>query len=158
MLLLIHYSAQVISNYKYFINDHICQFCFLLCGNTVPFNAKKPCRSSARFHTCARRFELPTFWSVARRSIQLSYAHITVFRFSCVPHSKIYYSVGPPGCQQVFSTFLTFFTGIFPLFFLSCTFATIVIANAHPIAAIIATANAGPFPSFAINGASTAGT
>ena len=24
---------------------------------------------------CARRFELPTFWSVARRSIQLSYAH-----------------------------------------------------------------------------------
>ena len=59
--------------------------------------------------TCARRFELPTFWSVARRSIQLSYAHITVFRFSCVPHSKIYYSVGPPGCQQVFSTFSNFF-------------------------------------------------
>ena len=26
--------------------------------------------------TWARRFELPTFWSVARRSIQLSYAHI----------------------------------------------------------------------------------
>ena len=108
--------------------------------------------------TCARRFELPTFWSVARRSIQLSYAHITVFRFFCVPHSKIYYSVGPPGCQQVFSTFSNFFTGIFPLFFLSSTFAAIVIANAHPIATIIATANAGPFPSFAINGASTAGT
>ena len=32
------------------------------------------------FHSaCARRFELPTFWSVARRSIQLSYAHIPLF-------------------------------------------------------------------------------
>ena len=97
--------------------------------------------------TCARRFELPTFWSVARRSIQLSYAHITVFRFSCVPHSKIYYSVGPHGCQQVFLTFFklfsNFFTENFPLFFLSITFATIVIANAHPIATLIATANAG---------------
>ena len=108
--------------------------------------------------TCARRFELPTFWSVARRSIQLSYAHITVFRFSCVPHSKIYYSVGPPGCQQVFSTFSNFFHWNFSTLFLSSTFAAIVIANAHPIATIIATANAGPFPSFAINGASTAGT
>ena len=28
----------------------------------------------------ARRFELPAFWSVARRSIQLSYAHI----FNCL--------------------------------------------------------------------------
>ena len=28
------------------------------------------------FLTWARRFELPTFWSVAKRSIQLSYAHI----------------------------------------------------------------------------------
>ena len=28
------------------------------------------------FHTCARRFELPTPWSVAKCSIQLSYAHI----------------------------------------------------------------------------------
>ena len=127
--------------------------------------------------TCARRFELPTFWSVARRSIQLSYAHITVFRFCCVPHSKIYYSVAIPACQQVFLTFSNFFqklisrllqnfyllfTGAFSstssLFFLSSTFAAIVIANAHPIAASIATANAGPFPSFAINGASTAGT
>ena len=26
--------------------------------------------------TCARRFELPTPWSVAKCSIQLSYAHI----------------------------------------------------------------------------------
>ena len=131
--------------------------------------------------TCARRFELPTFWSVARRSIQLSYAHITVFRFCCVPHSKIYYSVGFPACQQVFLTFFkiffrklvkllsrfsqnfySLFAGTFSstsaLFFLSSTFATIVIANAHPIAASIATANAGPFPSFAMNGASTAGT
>ena len=28
----------------------------------------------------ARRFELPTFWSVAKRSIQLSYAH-TIFNY-----------------------------------------------------------------------------
>ena len=28
-----------------------------------------------KLSACARRFELPTFWSVARRSIQLSYAH-----------------------------------------------------------------------------------
>ena len=77
--------------------------------------------------TCARRFELPTFWSVARRSIQLSYAHITVFRFCCVPHSKIYYSVGSPACQQVFLTFfknfyhdsrkifIRFLQGLFPV-------------------------------------------
>ena len=63
--------------------------------------------------TCARRFELPTFWSVARRSIQLSYAHITVFRFCCVPHSKIYYSVGFPACQQVFLTFFKLFSKSF---------------------------------------------
>lgn len=43
-------------------------------------------------------------------------------------------------------------------FLLSTTFATIVTTNAQPIAAIIATTNASPFPSFAINGASTAGT
>ena len=29
--------------------------------------------------TCARGFEPPTFWSVAKRSIQLSYAHIIQF-------------------------------------------------------------------------------
>ena len=34
---------------------------------------------SRRLYTCARRFELPTPWSVAKCSIQLSYAHI----FSC---------------------------------------------------------------------------
>ena len=31
---------------------------------------------SRGLHTCARRFELPTPWSVAKCSIQLSYAHI----------------------------------------------------------------------------------
>lgn len=43
-------------------------------------------------------------------------------------------------------------------FFLSTTFATIVTTNAQPIAATMAITNASPFPSFAINGASTAGT
>ena len=43
------------------------------------------------FHTCARRFELPTPWSVAKCSIQLSYAHI----FVCVVthrYNDSYYS------------------------------------------------------------------
>ena len=37
----------------------------------------------------ARRFELPAFWSVARRSIQLSYAHIfnrQICQFRCYSH------------------------------------------------------------------------
>ena len=36
---------------------------------------KEPYRSKA-LSTCGTRFELATFWSVARRSIQLSYPHI----------------------------------------------------------------------------------
>ena len=42
-------------------------------------NQKKKKPANAGFFTCARRFELPTFWSVAKRSIQLSYAHILSF-------------------------------------------------------------------------------
>lgn len=85
-------------------------FILKLIEKAISYNRKKAHPFGYALNsTCARRFELPTFWSVARRSIQLSYAHITVFRFSCVPHSKIYYSVGPHGCQQVFSTFSNFF-------------------------------------------------
>ena len=40
---------------------------------------KKPETFISGLYTCARRFELPTPWSVAKCSIQLSYAHI----FSC---------------------------------------------------------------------------
>ena len=32
-------------------------------------------KEKGAFNACATRFELATFWSVARRSIQLSYAH-----------------------------------------------------------------------------------
>ena len=42
------------------------------------------------------RFELATFWSVARRSIQLSYTYIL---FCCSLNSKYYYSVGACICQ-----------------------------------------------------------
>lgn len=44
---------------------------------------RKTCGKSTG-STCARRFELPTFWSVARRSIQLSYAHM----FQALAQSK----------------------------------------------------------------------
>ena len=88
-------------------------------------------------------------------------AHYCVPFLLCPSQQNLLYRRSPwlsTSFFKFFQLFQTFFTGIFPLFFLSSTFATIVIANAHPIAAIIATANAGPFPSFAINGASTAGT
>ena len=42
------------------------------------------------------RFELATFWSVARRSIQLSYTYILL---CCSLNSKYYYSVGACICQ-----------------------------------------------------------
>ena len=44
------------------------------------------------YYTCARRFELPTPWSVAKCSIQLSYAHIFVVVVSRFPlqHYKFY--------------------------------------------------------------------
>ena len=43
---------------------------------------KKPGTYVPGLHTCARRFELPTPWSVAKCSIQLSYAHISSFSWS----------------------------------------------------------------------------
>ena len=54
-----------------FAERFYCIGCNFLCN-------KKTCGKSTGL-TCARRFELPTFWSVARRSIQLSYAHMLEF-------------------------------------------------------------------------------
>ena len=42
----------------------------------IEINRKSPEISFKAFDTCATGFEPTTFWSVARRSIQLSYAHI----------------------------------------------------------------------------------
>ena len=41
---------------------------------------QKNLRYDSQVTTCARRFELPTPWSVAKCSIQLSYAHIFFYR------------------------------------------------------------------------------
>ena len=48
-------------------------FCYL---TLIKFEQQKNLCILQRLSTWARRFELPTFWSVAKRSIQLSYAHI----------------------------------------------------------------------------------
>ena len=46
--------------------------CMSCCSFSVLKKARKKASDSDAFSTCDRRFELPTFWSVARRSIQLS--------------------------------------------------------------------------------------
>ena len=46
------------------------------------------------FVTCVRRFELPTPWSVAKCSIQLSYTHISDFKCRR-PESNRYGRLGP---------------------------------------------------------------
>ena len=43
---------------------------------------QKALENSRALNTCARRFELPTPWSVAKCSIQLSYAHIFFLLFA----------------------------------------------------------------------------
>ena len=50
--------------------------------------------STDSFGMLVTRFELATFWSVARRSIQLSYTNTSLFL-----NSKIYYSVREGKCQ-----------------------------------------------------------
>ena len=55
--------------------------------------------------TCARGFEPPTFWSVARRSIQLSYAHLTVN----LAYSVYNFIANPINCQVFFDLSLFLF-------------------------------------------------
>ena len=61
--------------------------------------------------TCARRFELPTFWSVARRSIQLSYAHIFILLFPkfCTSATKLSIAQCIPSVNNFFQTFFIIF-------------------------------------------------
>ena len=75
----------------------ICLLCPLLCGlfffwkgakGELSYKAKKDLINQIS-SAWARRFELPAFWSVARRSIQLSYAHIFnchIWQFRCYSH------------------------------------------------------------------------
>ena len=66
-------SVILSDNFKYIL--HLKFYAFST--HFSKFNNKKPPELSfRRLYTCARRFELPTPWSVAKCSIQLSYAHI----------------------------------------------------------------------------------
>ena len=69
------------------------------------------------FFMYVTRFELATFWSVARRSIQLSYTYISF----CFLNSKSYYSHKECVCQskilktgEIFSNLQQIFNGYFP--------------------------------------------
>ena len=59
------------------------------------------------FNTCARRFELPTPWSVAKCSIQLSYTHILK---DIVLNNDTNYTMLFHNCQLNISLFLILFT------------------------------------------------
>ena len=60
------------------------------------FAQKKHLRDAGAFVMYVTRFELATFWSVARRSIQLSYTYISF----CFLNSKSYYSHKECVCQS----------------------------------------------------------
>ena len=74
------------------------------------------------YSACARRFELPTFWSVARRSIQLSYAHIPLFY--CLTAEFILYDIieNVKGQFQTFTGFQFQTLKNFPIFRVSVKF------------------------------------
>ena len=57
------------------------------------------------------RFELATFWSVARRSIQLSYTYIPPFRKRIFSYSNDYFTEITHLCQAVFAAVC--FTALF---------------------------------------------
>ena len=59
------------------------------------------------FNTCARRFELPTPWSVAKCSIQLSYTHILK---DIVLNNDTNYTMLFHNCQLNISLFFILFT------------------------------------------------
>ncbi len=62
------------------------------------------------FLTCVRRFELPTFWSVAKRSIQLSYTHIFAVSF---PTAKFILHHFPALVKKILHIFLNIFLSLF---------------------------------------------
>ena len=56
-----------------------------------PIQQKKPeTKQFQAFQACVKGFEPSTFWSVARRSIQLSYTHIFLLRH---PQHHVFYTI-----------------------------------------------------------------
>ena len=84
---------------------------FYFVGHNFLWN-KKGRSSTCPFHTCARRFELPTPWSVAKCSIQLSYTHSLKDN---VLNNVNYYIIIFQDCQLSISFFIYIFFFLLPL-------------------------------------------
>ena len=66
-------------------------FCCIADFKRIPYTTKKPeTKQFQAFQACVKGFEPSTFWSVARRSIQLSYTHIFLLRH---PQHHVFYMI-----------------------------------------------------------------
>ena len=73
-------------------------FCCIADFKRIPYTTKKPeTKQFQAFQACVKGFEPSTFWSVARRSIQLSYTHI----FCYVTRNIMYFIWFSTLCQYL---------------------------------------------------------